>query len=125
MDNKKIHDTVGEKLRRLRAEKAAKLGRKLTQSEVAAEANISRSHLGAAESRHANVSFSAIVRLAQYYDVSLDYLAGFSVSPFKGFGEIAHSNEEAALLRLFRAMNEPEREALTVFMERLIHIHAA
>lgn len=118
IDAEVLQTTISDRLRRQRREKAVHMGCKLTQADVAAAVGISRPHLAAAESGHANVSLETIAKLADFYEVSLDYLVGFSVSPFKPLGDSMQAQEEATLTRAWRAMNSGEKRALLEFLNR-------
>lgn len=118
-DKTGLQDSIRDTLRKCRRRKADEMGCKLTQQDVAEAVGISRSHLAAAESGHANVSLEVMARLSQFYDVSLDYLAGFSVSPLKSSGPDIKTLEEATLLRGWRAMDDSERAAFKVFLNSM------
>lgn len=118
IDVNSLQKTISDRLRRQRREKAIYLGGKLTQADVAAAVGISRAHLAAAESGHANVSLETIAKLADFYEISLDYLVGFSVSPFKPLGNSIQAQEEALLTKSWRAMTSGEKRALMEFLNR-------
>lgn len=118
IDVHSLKQTISDRLRKQRREKAIHMGCKLTQAEVAAAVGISRAHLAAAEAGHANVSLETITKLADFYEVSLDYLVGFSVSPFKPLGNSIQAHEEAILTQAWRAMTSGEKRALMEFLNR-------
>ncbi len=60
----------GERLKELRT------GKGLTQKQLAAVMNVSGNAVHAWESDKQEPSLSALVRLAEYFDVSADYLLG-------------------------------------------------
>ena len=64
-----------ERLRMIRKEKG------MTQIEVAAKIHISERHYQAYEAGKHEPTLSVLLRLADLFDVSLDYLAGRSDAP--------------------------------------------
>ncbi|MXV35789.1 MULTISPECIES: helix-turn-helix domain-containing protein [unclassified Saccharibacter] len=125
IDSKTLQQTISDRLRKQRREKAVHMGCKLTQADVSAAVGISRPHLAAAEAGHANVSLETIAKLADFYEVSLDYLVGFSVSPFQPLGDSIQAQEEAALTRAWRAMTSGEKRALMEFLSHFGRENAA
>lgn len=102
-----MSETMGSRLRKLRQE------RKLNQSEVYAETNVDRSHLSKLENDKAGVSWESLAALADFYEVSIDYLRGKSPVPaIQSPENVAHSEDERLLLSIWRAMNENERNGL-------------
>lgn len=100
-------ETLGERLKKLRKE------RNLNQTEVYAETNVDRSHLSKLENDKAGVSWESLAALADFYDVSIDYLRGKSSVPtIQSPENIAHSEDERLLLKIWRSMNEGERAGL-------------
>ena len=61
---------IGGRLKKLRLEK------KLIQSQVADVLDISRNSYTQYENNTRNISIELLVRLADYYNISLDYLVG-------------------------------------------------
>ncbi|MFT8479303.1 helix-turn-helix domain-containing protein [Gluconobacter oxydans] len=110
---------LAERLRSARLQKAAQEGRKLIQEDVAAGADVSRSHVANAEGGKTGISLEAAFNLAQFYEVSLDYLTGLSVSPLESQSQALKSADEVSLLKMWRAMNDGERQALLAVAERL------
>lgn len=110
---------MADRLKAIRLRKSAEGGTRLNQADVAAEANVSRSHVANAEGGKTGISVEAAFNLAKFYGVSLDYLTGLSVSEFEGAREIAKDADERSLLRMWRAMNDAERAALIAVAERL------
>ncbi|MBS1014464.1 helix-turn-helix domain-containing protein [Acetobacter persici] len=114
-----MNETMGSRLRRLRRE------RNLNQTEVYAETNVDRSHLSKLENDKAGVSWESIEALADFYDVSVDYLRGKSpVASIQSPENIAHSEDERLLLQIWRAMSESERAGLIALMGNRIKPNA-
>ncbi|GBR02086.1 helix-turn-helix domain-containing protein [Asaia lannensis] len=110
---------MAERLQAIRLRKSAELGRKLTQADVAAAADVSRSHVANAEGGKTGISVEAAFNLAQFYGVSLDYLTGLSVSELESARDTVKDADERSLLRMWRAMNDGERAAMASVAERL------
>jgi transcriptional regulator with XRE-family HTH domain len=113
---------MSERLSALRAQKGLELGRKLTQVEAATEAGVSRGHLAGAERGHTGISLDAAYRLADYYETTLDYLAGRAIAALEPPGGILQTAEERALLRGWRALNHAEKEAVRTLVDRLSRV---
>jgi len=72
MFDKKI---VGQRIRQLRT------GRNIKQDEVASSIGISKQMLSNIETGYRDATLDVSVALAQYFEVSLDYLVGLSDKP--------------------------------------------
>lgn len=84
-----------------------------------------RSHLSKLENDKAGVSWESIEALADFYNVSVDYLRGKSaVSSIQSPENIAHSEDERLLLQIWRAMSETERAGLIALMGNRIKPNA-
>ncbi|WP_294553385.1 helix-turn-helix transcriptional regulator [uncultured Pseudoflavonifractor sp.] len=94
---------LGQRLRVLRQSHGK------TQSEIAGLLNISRSAYALYEAGKRQLSYDSLVILADYYQVSLDYLFGRTDVP-----ELQHSftPEERRLLSRYRTMDGRGRETL-------------
>lgn len=57
--------------------------RDLTQSDIAKILNTTYQYYGAYESGKRELPFSRAIQLAQFYNISLDYLAGLTDTPKK------------------------------------------
>ena len=65
--------SIQEKLKDLRVEKG------LSLEELAAETGLSKSALGSYEANdYKDISHTAVIRLAEFYGISADYLLGFT-----------------------------------------------
>ena len=67
--------SLGERLKALRSARSAALGRKLSQQEVANAIGVARSYVAACETDSDKPGYDTFVALADYYGVSLDWLA--------------------------------------------------
>ncbi|MFW6681715.1 helix-turn-helix transcriptional regulator [Komagataeibacter intermedius] len=114
-----MSDTIGTRLRRAREEKG------LNQVDVGEAVGISRSYLSDIEAGKKDGSIKTISALAQYYDVSLDYLAGLSVPSVQSPENTAHDEREVLLLKIWRAMSDEERLGLMALLKARIDTDAA
>ena len=89
----------------------------LTQKDVAEIIGVSVNHYGKYERGETDIPFEKAVILAKYYNVSLDYLAGFtnnkqgSTRPLK--------DDEKRLLECYDSLNERNKGKLDLFSEQL------
>ena len=114
-----MSDTIGTRLRHIREEKG------LNQIDVGEAVGISRSYLSDIEAGKKDGSIKTITALAQYYDVSLDYLAGLPVPAIQSAENAAHDDFERILLKIWRAMSEEERLGLMALLKARIDTNAA
>lgn len=93
---------MGERLRELR------LRRKISQEEVARHIGITRSAYSHYEINNRQPVYETLIKLAAYFDVSLDYIIGGAYSKAKGEQSITPDNRE--ILSLFQHMNQEQRK---------------
>jgi DNA-binding transcriptional regulator LsrR (DeoR family)/DNA-binding XRE family transcriptional regulator len=75
------HNEFGVRLKKLRAAKAKKLGqRKIPQREVAAQLNISPGAYGSWETGRTRPDVTLLPKIADYFEVSIDFLLGHTAS---------------------------------------------
>ncbi|WP_336946434.1 helix-turn-helix transcriptional regulator [Asaia sp. HN010] len=104
--------SIGRRLQKLRTEKGAALGHALPQAVVADAVGIARSTLAAYEKGHYLPGRETLTALANYYDVSIDFLSGQAV---KVSGTSSTAADEAEWTDLWRNMSEfQRRRALAV-----------
>ena len=87
----------GNNLRRLIDE------RQMTQKELARQLHLAPSTLGSYVQNTREPDFATLKHLAEYFDVSIDYLLDHSTSQ-------ATSRQEGELLRIFRSLTEDQRQ---------------
>lgn len=91
--------------------------RDLNQVEVAEAVGIGRPFLSSIENGKKDGSISTIAALADFYDVSLDYLySGKMPSSQADSDDIAHNEEERLLLKIWRIVDDDERHSLMVLL---------
>lgn len=112
--------TVGARLKQARLTKGEREGRRLIQAEVAEAVGISRSTLTAYERGHDIPGRDTMRALANFYDVSTDFLLGDSALSPADSDDVAHNAEERTLLQLWRVIGEEERRSLMVLLRAQI-----
>lgn len=76
--------------------------RNMTQKEVAKQLNIAASTLGSYVQNVREPDFSTLKQIADYFDVSIDYLLGYNS------GKTSNSQENE-LLRIFRSLSTEQQ----------------
>ncbi len=96
---------IGARLKYLRKKN------KLTQVELGENINVSQSTLALFESEKRDISSDMIIKIANYFDVSTDYLLGLSSTQ-----EAVHheqlSDDEAKLLNTYRSLGTDEKQII-------------
>ena len=90
----------------------------LTQKEVAQLIGVSVNHYGKYERGETDIPFEKVVILARYYNVSLDYIAGFTNN--KQGGAKMLNEDEIRLIDCYTALNERNKGKLDLFSEQLL-----
>ncbi|RED60362.1 helix-turn-helix domain-containing protein [Cohnella lupini] len=93
---------MGERLRELR------LRRKISQEEVARHIGITRSAYSHYEINNRQPVYETLIKLAAYFDVSLDYIIGGTHSKSKAEQGVTPDTRE--ILSLFQHMNQEQRK---------------
>lgn len=90
----------------------------MTQKQVADIIGVSINHYGKYERGETDIPFEKAVMLAEYYNVSLDYLAGRTNNQ-KGFFSPTLTAEEEQLVEIFRSLTERNKGKLELFLEQI------
>ena len=88
----------------------------LTQKEVAAKLYDSQQHYQLYESGKREPPFDVVIRIAQIYNVSLDYIAGRTND--KG-GMHKNTEEEAELIEKYKALSDKNKGRVLQLLEDL------
>ena len=89
---------------------------KLTQKELATSLNLSQPTYQNYESEYTQPPIEIMIRLADHYNVSLDYLLGRNYS-----NEIGYlTNEQKVLVQLVQELNEKNLELATCYVAGLV-----
>ncbi len=89
-----------------------------TQAELAAYLGTTAQYYGKYEKGERELPFSRAVELAEYYNVSLDYLAGRS--NIKAIlSDASLGEDEVKLLESFRALTERSKGKVELFVDQL------
>lgn len=109
-----LSPTARQRMRALRKD------RKLTLAEVSGAVGIATSSLSAIETGKDDPGLATFIALADFFDVSLDYLEGRAPAPGLGDPRDAPQNEEeVALLHAWRALDGPQQETVGRLMQQL------
>lgn len=103
-----MRDTLANRLAMLRKE------RKLNQIEVADATGLGRSFLSMLENGRKEPGLANLLAIADFYDVSVDYLLCRSASQVRATNYVAQDDDERALLDAWRDISEEDRGALRV-----------
>lgn len=79
--------------------------RDLKQSEIAKILNTTQSYYAQYENGKRQIPFERMVDIAEFYDVSLDYIAG-RTNDKKGLSKSNMSVEETDIIKKFRSLSE-------------------
>ncbi len=91
----------------------------LTQKQVAEIIGVSINHYGKYERGETDIPFEKAVILADFYKVSLDYLAGRTNNK-QGKANPSLSSEELQLIEQYRQLTERSKGKHDLFMEQLL-----
>lgn len=108
--NKFDNNVLGEKLRKLRKEKG------VNQTEVATKTGIDRTSYSKYETGRVLPPISAIIKLADYYNVSIDYLC--NRSPFSS--QSVRTEYEERLLSLFRKADQGSQKDVLDYISGIV-----
>lgn len=116
---------MSDRIRSARFRKAASLGEKLTQEDVAVAADVSRSHVANAERGGTGISIEVAAKLADYYEVTLDYLSGRAPASTDMAAEVAQTPEEIKWLGVWRDMDQAQKRRAVAILRAMIDTDAA
>lgn len=103
---------IGQRLKELRK------SRRITQTELSERINISQSTLANFENEKRTLPIDILIKIAQYFDVSTDYILGLSeVSELSTDNNFIHyvydeslSEDEKKLVETYRHLNSDEQK---------------
>ena len=81
----------------------------LTQKQLAKELHIAPSTINGYLRRGQEPNFSTLIRLSEYFDVSIDYLLGITCIRRPMHSDKYHSSKEKDLLNTYRALDAKEQ----------------
>lgn len=82
--------------------------RDLKQSEIAKILNTTQSYYAQYENGKRQIPFERMVEIAEFYDVSLDYIAG-RTNDKKGLSKSTLTDQETELIKKFRCLNDTRK----------------
>ena len=98
--------------------KILRLSHKLTQQEIANILGVDRTTYVKYETGKSEPTFETLVRLADYFGVSTDYLLGNEKTP-SGNVYDQYSEEDLEIAKLYAALPDDDRRALKDYLEYL------
>lgn len=93
-----------------------------TQTDIANYLGTTAQYYGKYEKGEREIPFSRAIELANYYNVSLDYLAGRNTENMKF--DTSLQEDEILLLSHFRSLTERNKGKAELFIEQLIKAQA-
>lgn len=87
-----------------------------TQGDVAEYLGTTAQHYGKYENGICELPFSRAIQLADYYNVSLDYIAGRSEYKFEQSLDVS----ELCLIKMWRALSERNKDKVEFLTEQLL-----
>ncbi|MCG0997011.1 helix-turn-helix domain-containing protein [Acetobacter persici] len=117
-----MSDTIGSRLLRLRN------ARDLNQIEVAEAIGVGRPYLSSLERGKKVGTPQTLLALADFYNVSIDYLLRGIEAPFPGADKNCqppYSAEELAMIELWREMDEDERRLVLSLINKVVRTSVA
>jgi transcriptional regulator with XRE-family HTH domain len=103
---------MGERLRELR------LRRNISQEEVARHIGITRSAYSHYEINNRQPVYETLIKLAAYFDVSLDYMIGGTTSKHKT--ETSDAQDTREIMQLLRHMDQEQRKTSIRLLNELM-----
>lgn len=91
----------------------------ITQKQVSEIIDVSVNHYGKYERGETDIPFEKVIILAKYYDVSLDYIAGFTNYKHGEYNN-EFSNDELLLIKKYRMLTERNKGKHEVLLDQLI-----
>lgn len=91
-----------------------------TQKEIADYLGIIQNQYHRYESGKREIPYHMVIRLAKYYKVSIDYIAGLTNDKI-GLTKSAFNDKETTLIRYFRELNDFQQGRLLERAETLIN----
>ncbi|MBB2157227.1 helix-turn-helix transcriptional regulator [Gluconacetobacter diazotrophicus] len=120
-----MSSVTASRLAELRRAQSKRAGRRISAQEVADAVGVSRSTLSGYEGGHDEPGRATLVALATYYNVSADYLTGLDSAVVEDTQNVAHNEEEIALLGIWRRLNEEQRRSWMLLLRSMIQFDAA
>lgn len=98
----------------------------LSQTELSQQLHISQQSICKYESGHSEATATLLIKTADFFDTSVDFLLGLSDSPLKhNHSSSCGSAEEAVHLNLYRLASEEQRRAVDTLLKSCLPIRSA
>lgn len=93
--------------------KSLRIANNLTQEKIAKQIDVARSTYTYYEQEGRSLSPDILVKLANFYNVSIDYMLGRTTNPdFSTTSSPTYSPDELDLIKKYRALDETLQEAV-------------
>ena len=93
--------------------------KKESQQKLALMLNVSQTMVSRYELGQAYPDFETLITLAKHYNVSIDYLIGYSDSKLP-YSKSDLSESEHALLLSYKQLNDTQREKVTAYIQGML-----
>ena len=96
--------------------------RNLSQQRLADAIEISQQSINKYENENVQPDFSVLIRMADFFDTSIDYLIGYTEVRYKIENTEAYhlSDDESNMIMRYRALDNNERECLKMLIDILL-----
>ncbi len=88
---------------------------KISQQQLADEIGVSQQSVNKYENQDVEPDIAVLIKIADYFCVSLDYLVGRTVAP--DFAVSTVTKEEKAILAKYRVLNKKEKDIIQLLIE--------
>lgn len=105
-------DNMVKNLRKLRINKG------ISQQQLADVMGTSQQSVNKYENHNVEPDISALIKLADYFETSIDYLVGHTSPAIQNIiEEIEPTKEETALIRNYRYLSKDEKESIQLILK--------
>ena len=88
---------------------------KISQQQLADEIGVSQQSVNKYENQAVEPDIAVLIKIADYFCVSLDYLVGRTAAP--DFAVSTVTKEEKAILAKYRVLNKKEKDIIQLLIE--------
>ena len=106
-------------LRKLRINKG------ISQQQLADVMGTSQQSVNKYENHNVEPDISALIKLADYFETSIDYLVGHTTPTERHIEEIEPTKEETTLIRDYRHLSKDEKESIQLVLRNYLRYKKA
>lgn len=105
--------------------KLLRISKGLSQQKLAEIFHLSQQSIWKYENDLAQPDFEVLVKLANYFDTSVDFLISNATDPHKyeNLTEVHLTEQELGVLRMYRSVPEPIRQAIETLLEACYYVN--